>query len=87
VGQFVHRAVPVSALYLPAMHKEHEVQPSPVAPVLQVQSVEESLASGEIAFVGHAVHCDWSLAPIALRYVPVGQFVHGVVPVSALYLP
>jgi Na+/citrate or Na+/malate symporter len=87
VGQFVHGVVPVCTLYLPATHEEHAAPLSPVAPAVQVQSVRASLASDELEFVGHPVHCDWSLAPVDVRYVPAGQFVHGVFPVFTLYLP
>jgi hypothetical protein len=51
-GQETHDAVPVSLLYLPAAHAEHEV---PVYPALHEQALLESLPCGEPALPGQLV--------------------------------
>ena len=40
-SQFVHVAVPVTDLYVPATHKEHGPPLGPVAPILQTQKLIE----------------------------------------------
>jgi len=51
-----------------------------------MQSVCSSLASMESEFVAHVWHMS-DVAPIAVEYCPVTQFVHSASPVAILYLP
>jgi len=56
-------------------------------PVLQVQSVDLSLASGALEFVGHAEHVEAVVAPANVEYVPFSQLVHVSDPGAFLYVP
>jgi len=51
--QGTHTAFPVPVLYLPAAHKVHTPPFDPAHPVLQTQSFDASLPSGEAEFAGH----------------------------------
>ena len=84
VPQFVHAAVPVDVLYLPATQSAHVPPWGPLEPALQVQLVEAALPTGELESDGQAVHV---AAFTAVEYVPVPQFVHSAVPVDVLYFP
>ena len=56
VPQFVHSAVPVDVLYLPATQSAHVPPWGPLEPALQVQLVEAALPTGELESDGQAVH-------------------------------
>jgi len=82
--QFSH-TVPV--LYLPAAHKVHTPPFVPAHPVLQTQSFDASLPSGEAEFEGHPWHTLCAFPPTVVEYVLDRQDVHASFPVPVEYFP
>ena len=60
----MHDALPVVALNLPATHCEHGPPLLPVAPALQAQALEATLAAGESECVGHVMQVPDDAAPM-----------------------
>jgi hypothetical protein len=84
--QFVHRAFPVTVLYLPSAQFTQSPPSGPVEPALHLQSAFAPLLSSEYEFDGQSPHV-FDVAPTAVEYFPSPQFVHRAVPVTVLYLP
>jgi hypothetical protein len=101
--QFVHTALPLAILYVPAAHGEQDppgpVYPAPqgvtthgppagpVLPALQVQAVTAVLELCEAELSGHVTQVDDEIWPVPVEYVPVVQDVHAALPVASLYVP
>jgi hypothetical protein len=85
--QFVHTALPVAILYVPATQAVHGPPFGPVKPTLHVQAARAALEIGEYELAGHARHVAEAEAPVAVEYVPAAQSVQTALPVAILYLP
>ncbi len=70
VGQAVHSADPVDALYPPAPHAAHSSPSGPEKPALQVQN---ELPSDELEFDGQTVHDASADLPVSTPYLPAPQ--------------
>ena len=83
----VHARGPVAVLYFPAVHSMHALPSGPVAPALQVQSVDLSLPAPESEFCTQLVHVESADAPTTAEYVPLTHSVHARGPTAVLYFP
>lgn len=83
----MHPALPDVSLYSPAAQALHAPPSGPVYPTLHLQSVRVVLPDALLVLGGHAVHAAADVAPVTVRYVPVGHLAHAAVPVTSLYLP
>jgi len=54
VKQFVHAALPMTSLYVPALQAEQTPPLGPLYPALQLQEATAVLKPGEFEFAGHA---------------------------------
>ena len=86
-----HTPDPLTALYVPAGHAEHDPA-DPVKPAAQslAQLLAELLPAAELVPEGHCWHVDSSLAPILSEYLPAVHNTHfdsASFPVVAKYLP
>ena len=70
VGQAVHSADPVDALYPPAPHAAQLPASGPEKPALQVQN---ELPSDELEFDGQTVHDASADLPVSTPYLPAPQ--------------
>lgn len=86
-SQSIHEELPVTVLYLPAIHAEHVPPSAPVNPALQTQLVERTLALGDCESVGQARHVLAVVAATVSEYVFAGHAVHPSEPAASLYLP
>ena len=80
VGQSMHGADPVNALYLPATHAVQLPPSGPEWPALQVQI---ELPPGDQESAKQPKHVD-AEAPTAVEYLPGSHGVHVAIPIDAL---
>jgi len=91
LGHSEHAVYPVVFLYKPLAHAVHAKPSWPatddVYPVLHLQASNDALPLTACELVLQSRQSVCIVRAIAAEYVSVGQFAHGVDPLSDLYLP
>ena len=83
----LHDAVPLTSLYVPAIHAVQFCPSCPVYPRLQVQLLMIVLPSPEYVCCGQLLHVATDISPISIEYVPFEHNKHTDEPLTVLYVP
>ncbi len=86
-AQSEHATLPVSGLYVPAMHELQTPPSGPLKPALHVQPATAEVESSELELIVHTIQVSADVAVAVDEYVPAPQLVHTPLPVSILYFP
>ena len=78
----VHAAEPLTSLYDPATHAEHDPPSGPVCPMLQMQSEMVELPTPEKLKEGQIVHVAADVSPISAEYLPSGHLMQALLHAS-----
>ena len=82
-----HAALPVTCLYLPALHGEQCMPCGPVNPGRQLQFVIRLLPSSEKVYRGQMLQLSSDACPVDVEYLPTEHNKHGPDPFAGLNLP